>query len=653
MKKNTRKKFAIAPAIGVIMSSAVLVSCSGETTPVSSSSVQAINSSSSAQSISSISTMSSLANSSLISTSSNAAASDDFIIQENEAGFCRVDGSIDINNDGYTGMGFANTDNAENQSIAWSIDSAESQSVSVEIRFANGGTRPRSGSLLINNGSNGNYTLNLQPTTGWADWQTETLTIDLVQGQNSLVLSAAGEEGLANIDYIKVNGSDVSAGACDTAPPVSSAASQGMSSSSVSVVPPIINDGQLKAFPTAEGYGKVATGGRGGDVYIVTNLNASGSGSLRDALSKSGRTIVFEVSGTIKGRFSVPNNTTIAGQTAPGDGITIFGEMGHGSNVIVRYIRVRFDGVGDRDAFGTRYKENVMIDHVSASWSRDEVMSIYHGKNVTIQWTMVSEACPNTGTDSHRFGAIWGNDYATYHHNLIAHNENRTPRWASGAGHNDYRNNVTYNWGYGGSYGGERVQKNTDFIGSWINLVANYYKPGPGSKSQDRIVAPSARDPDANGIPDNGNWFVADNYVVGSPNTTIDNWKGVKGSEFIKMDSAWDAMPINQETAEEAYESVLAHVGASIPKRDSIDERIISDVRNGTATLGRDGFVACPEDTQLPTLNSTPAPADTDRDGMPDTWEQAHGLNPSDPNDRNIKDAIGYTMLENYLNSID
>jgi hypothetical protein len=145
------------------------------------------------------------------------------------------------------------------------------------------------------------------------------------------------------------------------------------------------------------------------------------------------------------------------------------------------------------------------------------VMSIYHGKNVTIQWTMISEACPNEGTDSHRFGAIWGNDYATYHHNLIAHNENRTPRWASGAGHNDYRNNVTYNWGYGGSYGGERVQNGSNFIGSWVNLVANYYKPGPGSKSQDRIVAPSARNPDANGVLDYGNWFVSGNYVVGSP----------------------------------------------------------------------------------------------------------------------------------------
>lgn len=651
MQKISAQKLTLLSAISI-----ALTACDGNTNSPTSSSATAMNTSSSlamAASSSSEAASAPISPSSISASSSSIAAAQSVTFEEQQPGFCRVDGSIDANHDGFSGMGFANVDNSVGQSIVWSIDSAQSQSVTVEIRFANGGTTARSGSLLINNGSSGNYTVNLDPTAGWADWQTESLTIDLVQGQNSLALTSTGEDGLANIDYIKINGNGISAGACNTAPPISSASSQGMSSSSTPAMPPVVDDGQLKAFPTAEGYGKMATGGRGGEVYIVTNTNASGPGSLGDALSKSGRTVVFEVSGTIKGRFNIPNNTTIAGQTAPGDGITIFGQMTHGSNVIVRYIRVRFDGNGDRDAFGTRYKENVIVDHVSASWSRDEVMSIYHGKNVTIQWTMVSEACPNQGTDSHRFGAIWGNDYATYHHNLIAHNENRTPRWASGAGHNDYRNNVTYNWGYGGSYGGERVQNGTNFIGSWINLVANYYKPGPGSKSQDRIVAPSARNPDANGIPDNGNWFVADNYVVGSPNTTNDNWIGVKGSEFIKMDTAWDAMPINQETAEQAYESVLAHVGASKPKRDSIDERIISDVRNGTATLGRDGFVNCPEDTQLPTLNSTPPPADTDRDGMPDSWELANGLDPANPADRNIKDAIGYTMLENYLNSID
>ena len=279
---------------------------------------------------------------------------------------------------------------------------------------------------------------------------------------------------------------------------------------------------ELLAFPCAEGYGKYTTGARGRDVYEVTNLNASGSGSLGDALSKSGRTIVFRVSGTITGRFNVPDNTTIAGQTAPGDGITIFGQLGVGSNNIIRYIRVRFDGNGNEDAMGTRYDSDIIVDHVSASWSRDEVLSIYHCENVTIQWTMISEACPNEGTDAHRFGMIWGSENSTYHHNLIAHNENRTPRLASGCGHNDLRNNVIYNWGYGGCYGGERVQSGSDFIGSWINMVGNYFKPGPGSEDRDRLAAPSSR-----GSGDEGNWHVSENFMEGSDSVTNDNWSGL------------------------------------------------------------------------------------------------------------------------------
>ncbi len=403
------------------------------------------------------------------------------------------------------------------------------------------------------------------------------------------------------------------------------------------------------AFPGAEGYGKNTTGGRGGDVYEVTTLNAKGAGSLGDALSKGGRTIVFRVSGTITGRFNVPNNTTIAGQTAPGDGITIFGQLTHGSNVIIRYIRVRFDGKGDEDAFGKRYQNNVMIDHVSASWSRDEVMSIYHGENVTIQWSLISEACPNEGTDSHRFAAIWGNDYSTYHHNLIAHNESRNPRWASGGGHNDYRNNVLYNWGYRSSYGGEHQQVgNANFTGTWVNMIANYYKPGPGTSDDDTLVEPGSRSAD-----DKGSFYVADNIVIGSDSVTSDNWKGVKGNEYIKLDAAWDAMPINQQDADAAYQAVLADVGASVPKRDAIDERIVAEVRDGTATIGNNGFLSCPGDTVLPQLNGTEAPADSDHDGMPDSWELANGLDPNNSSDRNDKDAVGYTMLENYLNSID
>jgi hypothetical protein len=279
-------------------------------------------------------------------------------------------------------------------------------------------------------------------------------------------------------------------------------------------------------------------------------------------------------------------------------------------------------------------------------------MSIYHCEDVTIQWSLISEACPNEGTDSHRFGMIWGNERATYHHNLIAHNTNRTPRMASGCGYNDFRNNVVYNWGYGGSYGGEAHQpgdrRNPPIEHSTMNYVANYFKPGPGSEDKDRIVQGSSRD----GLDDAGIWHVSENIVEGSDSVNNDNWKGLKGT-YHKLDSPWDSMPINQESAQDAYDAVLVHVGASMPARDSIDIRIVDDTRNGTGTIGNNGYPDCPGDTVLPDLNSTPAPADSDRDGMPDDWEKANGLDPNDASDRNQTWGPGYTMLEKYINSLD
>jgi len=207
------------------------------------------------------------------------------------------------------------------------------------------------------------------------------------------------------------------------------------------------------AFPTAEGYGEYSVGGRGGKVYEVTTLNSSGPGSLGEAIAASGsRTVVFRVSGTITGNFRIRNNKiTIAGQTAPGDGICIKGSLTiDASNVIIRYIRVRANPTAETDAIWGRYHKNIILDHVSASWSSDEVMSPYHNENVTIQWCMITEACAkfkNGKNTGHWFGGIWGNNYGTYHHNLIAHNDSRNPRWASGCGFNDYRNNVLYNWG--------------------------------------------------------------------------------------------------------------------------------------------------------------------------------------------------------------
>lgn len=421
-----------------------------------------------------------------------------------------------------------------------------------------------------------------------------------------------------------------------------------------------ISYSQQLAFPTAEGYGKYTTGGRGGVVYEVTNLNESGEGSLRAAIEAEGpRTVVFRVSGTITGNYSIKNgNITIAGQTAPGDGICIKGNLSTSADdIIIRYIRVRWDpSMGEQDGIGGRYQKNIIFDHVSASWSTDETLTLYHNEYTTVQWCVISQACPKGTTDEHRFGGIWGNNYGTWHHNLIAHNASRNPRWASGCGFNDYRNNVIYNWEYASSYGGEAHQKGDrrkpPIKHSTINMVANYYKPGPAteSKVRERIVGPSSRDGDA----DAGKWWVSDNFMDGSPSVTADNWKGVtQTSAAYTLKEPWPAMTIAQQTAEEAYKDVLKEAGCSFPTRDRVDADIIEDVQKGTAKYGKKGIIDKPSDVGgWPELKSKPAPTDTDHDGMPDKWEKKNGLDPENADDRNKVASDGYTMLEKYLNSI-
>lgn len=452
------------------------------------------------------------------------------------------------------------------------------------------------------------------------------------------------------------------------------------------LVCPVYSFGQQLAFPGAEGYGKYTAGGRGGDVYEVTNLNDSGEGSLRAAVEASGpRTVVFRVSGTIDLKKSLNIKKpyiTIAGQTAPGDGITL---KGHSlgivaKEVIIRHIRVRFgDESGeDKDAISSRYMSNIILDHVSASWSVDECVSIYHCENITVQWCLISESMykSNHNKGHHGFGGIWGSNHSTYHHNLLAHHSSRNPRFASGCGNTDYRNNVLYNWGYNSCYGGERQQKgNPKFNFSNINMVANYYKPGPATRPGEvsyRIANPTTRD----GADDYGKWYIAENVVEGNDAVTTDNWNGgvqpQGGSDdiaVVRLEGPWPAMPIAQQTAGDAYQSVLEDVGATLPKRDAIDERIIEEVRSGTAnyegltykednpmpdTSQKSGII----DSQAnvggwPTLISTTAPDDTDHDGMPDAWESSNNLNPNDGEDRNKIADDGFTMLEKYLNSID
>lgn len=431
----------------------------------------------------------------------------------------------------------------------------------------------------------------------------------------------------------------------------------------------------LPSFPGAEGHGSKTRGGRGGKVIAVTNLNDSGPGSLRAAVEAKGpRSVVFRVSGTIdlKSRLGISNPyITIAGQTAPGDGIAIkrCPLTIDADEVILRYLRLRLgDETGDDvDALSSRYHKNIMVDHVSASWSVDETLSIYHCGNVTVQWCLISESLYESvhKKGAHGFGGIWGSNYSTYHHNLLAHHSSRNPRFASGAGHTDYRNNVIYNWGGNSAYGGEKQQQgNPKFNFTTVNMVANYYKPGPATGSgavRHRIVSPSSRD----GANDFGQWYVAGNYMHGDPKVTADNWAGgvqpSGGDEYIKvleLAAPWKAMPIRQQTAEEAYRLVLQQAGACLPKRDPVDARIVEEVRTGTAKFGetyRGGGKGIIDSQKAvggwPLLKSKAAPPDTDGDGMPDAWESKHGLDPRDAADGSKdQDGDGYTNIEEYLN---
>lgn len=439
---------------------------------------------------------------------------------------------------------------------------------------------------------------------------------------------------------------------------------------------------RLVAFPGAEGWGKYTVGGRGGAVYEVTNLDDGGPGSLRAAVQANGpRTVVFRISGTIilNSNLTIDNDyITIAGQTAPGDGICLrkYPLVISADQVIVRYIRVRLgdESGGEADAISARGQKNIILDHVSASWSQDETVSIYWCDSVTVQWCLITESLYNSNhpKGAHGYGGIWGGSRSTYHHNLLAHHSSRDPRFASGCGNTDFRNNVIYNWGFNSAYGGEAYDTTWASPLTQVNMVANYYKKGPATKSGVvyRIINPSTR----SGLTGYGYWHVVDNFVYGYPAATADNWTyGVQGptaeeKAAIKSIDPFPWSPISQETAEQAYLSVISNVGAVRPKRDSVDLRVVQNLMNGDATFegptyrAIQGFPTSAPisgiiDSQTdvgawPVLNSLPAPSDGDHDGMPDDWENSHGLSAVDPSDRNGLGEGGYTNLENYLDSI-
>lgn len=466
-------------------------------------------------------------------------------------------------------------------------------------------------------------------------------------------------------------------------------------------------DEKLPAFPGAEGYGRYTTGGRGGKVLYVTSLaDDNSTGTLRWALNQSGkRTILFKVSGTIflTSELSVNNgDVTIAGQSAPGDGICVadYPFTVNANNVIIRYMRFR---LGNRhvdnhegDGFGAMDHENIIVDHCSVSWSIDECLSVLGNRNTTVQWCISSHSLVNAGHEkgAHGYGGNWGGDHASFHHNLMIHHTSRTPRLGPRQTtqeheYMDMRNNVIYNWAGNGCYGGEGMD---------VNIVNNYYKPGPATnQSSDavkyRIAAIGIRtesycknsDGTWNGwypmLHKWGHLFVEGNVNPNYANMTNDNWTyGIynqidangndgtytqKTKDTIRLSEPLDIVYTTTHTAQVAYARVLDYVGCS-KSRDSYDSELISDTRNGTASHTasgqKKGMIDSQDDLKplnaaadwsaWPVLASAAAPVDSDGDGMPDEWESAHGLDSSDASDGSLPSDEGYTNLECYLNSL-
>lgn len=434
-------------------------------------------------------------------------------------------------------------------------------------------------------------------------------------------------------------------------------------------------DNILPAFPGAEGGGMFASGGRGGEVYVVTTLEDYDpdrempiEGSFRDAVSKDNRIVVFNVSGVIELKAPMRihgKNLTIAGQSAPANGITLYGfetNLSNAENMIIRYMRFRAGAKnvhrGDSmDAIWGRGMKNFIADHLSTSWSTDETMSLYRMENATVQWSIIAESLTMSGHTKgrHGYGAIWGGVNTTYHHNLIADHTSRNPRIGGGtpeADDNDHiancdiRNNVIYNWGFNTCYGGGRAK---------TNFVYNYAKPGPGTRDEvkDRLI-------DCGESSKPGWFYVNGNVLEGSKAVSDDNSLGIYISEanapFATLSDTEFEMEgtkhIQTDAPRQAYIKVLARAGATYPKRDALDARIINEVKYDTGKFAN-------LDEQVGGLPFTeeihrPADFDKDLDGIEDKWELAHGLDPANPKDSAFyaQDGSGYTNIENYLNSL-
>lgn len=432
--------------------------------------------------------------------------------------------------------------------------------------------------------------------------------------------------------------------------------------------------GRIPAFPGAEGYGRFALGGRGGDVYHVTNLKDKGPGSLRYGIESlhddtertdGGRTIVFDVSGTIKLKEELEieniSQLTIAGQTAPGDGITLRDhklDIEYCSDLVIRYLRVRLGDVSktETEPLQISHAYNVILDHITATWGIDSTMDTDYMGDFTLQWSIygwcLHQATHHKGGHAMLMSLRKATGDTSVHHNLFFSSRNRHPTLGSSPPESDpdaiidFRNNVVYN-----------REGHTNLACGQFNLINNYYRPGPNTDRDDYPIAPKVKMDNVTVGYMSGNVFEAnskwtrDNYSamewgVRDP----DSYPGeVTPEKFClpKQPVAPADRPITHQ-AKEAYRLVLAHSGASL-SRDSTDKRVVKGIRNR-----QNHRIDSQEEVGgWPELKSKPAPKDTDQDGMPDEWETKMELNPNDPNDRNGDlDGDGYTNLEEYLNSL-
>lgn len=417
---------------------------------------------------------------------------------------------------------------------------------------------------------------------------------------------------------------------------------------------------RVTAFPGAEGGGRFASGGRGGRVIKVTNLNDRGPGSFREALEASGpRTVVFEVSGNIELKSLVrirQGNLTIAGQTAPGQGITIKGHEVRiaSNNIIIRFLRFRPGDVAgaDLDALTGFNRRDIIIDHCSFSWATDEVATFYDNEFFTLQWSIISESLNNSvhSKGAHGYGGIWGGREASFLNNIIAHNNSRNPRLngtrespPSGIETTELINNLIYNWGDRAIYGGEG--------GKYI-IAGNIFIPGPATPNSSRnqileVYAPVGR------------FFLKDNVIAldrnklrraGWQNVTLPEGTGneVRLAEPFSLNNLHIAKNPRQH-----YNQLLLNAGASL-SRDATDERIIKEIKGRTFTYGNKGIIDSQEQTGgWPELSRGKAAVDNDNDGICDQWEAQNGLNSANPDDGNAFSLNPvYTNLEVYLNDL-